>query len=507
MTGISLMYLIGTVFSYQFIRLVEKKIFDRNLSFLDRMFFINCLLIGVSGYYYYYWLITPSYNWLSLFSILAIVSSYIAYDLHESNTKNPLSLKMFIYSVLIAFFANMLLFSIATAIIPTSLLMLILLISSKKQTRIKLFFAVSVLVNFILFLFLHILFLFKDISYVSTAIKNSMETEKILDAGHSFSSLALINLNDFKSLLFSNNSLIAATIAVIIVCIFCFCRSRYIELLYKLFPLFISLLCIFWFDKHSYFGYDLYLVLFIMLLFMFMYNRYSKQSNSSLVFIIAFCSLALSTRFGSNAGVFRTSVTSIVFCFSALLIISFNIYKKNEFLRNCISLIMLIIIFKYCIYSYSHPYRLSTSLGNQKCKVSIYNNTSIIKVNSEAKKWIDDLNYYSQKNGWNSGNSLIDVTGATPGASVILKSRPVGQPWFAGSYPGSDEYAYTVLKKIPRKILEESWILTAPDGKIKISESIFKRLNINFPDNYEKVCELNNSYRDEMQILWKPKSF
>ena len=145
-----------------------------------------------------------------------------------------------------------------------------------------------------------------------------------------------------------------------------------------------------------------------------------------------------------------------------------------------------------------------TELRYQNEKVELLGKRSILYVDRVNKKWIENLKYYAYLNGWKDGSYILDLTGGTPGAVVVLNGKSPENRWLLGGYPGSDQFVYEILTNMDKNILYNSWILIAPDGTIKISDEVLKKLNINL-NNYIKVGDFYTAHRNEHQILYKPK--
>ena len=100
---------------------------------------------------------------------------------------------------------------------------------------------------------------------------------------------------------------------------------------------------------------------------------------------------------------------------------------------------------------------------------------------------------------------LIDLTGGSPGASVILSAKTPGKHWLLGGYPGSLEATTLALSLAEKEDIRNSWIITAPMGTREIPVSALNNLNIDFPNSYTKTGAVITGHRNEVQILWKPK--
>ena len=153
--------------------------------------------------------------------------------------------------------------------------------------------------------------------------------------------------------------------------------------------------------------------------------------------------------------------------------------------------------------AYKNPYRLNTSIKEQTEKVDLLGG---IKVDEQQKIYIDGILNSKRINlNTNENIYLIDTTGATPGANVILGAKFFGQSWLLGGYIGSNEFAYRILSSISYDKLKNAWILTAPGGIRSLDLNLLSKLGLNFPEDYDKVTTLFLKSRNEIQELWKPK--
>ena len=78
--------------------------------------------------------------------------------------------------------------------------------------------------------------------------------------------------------------------------------------------------------------------------------------------------------------------------------------------------------------AYNKPYRLNSNIGLQDIEVQFLGVDGIIKVDNITAKYVNDLKDITIKSGWKKRNLLIDLTGGSPGALVILNARLVGKP-------------------------------------------------------------------------------
>ena len=129
-----------------------------------------------------------------------------------------------------------------------------------------------------------------------------------------------------------------------------------------------------------------------------------------------------------------------------------------------------------------------------------------LQADKTTKKYIEDLQSIASKHRVNDRKiSLIDMTGGSPGANVILDADFFGQQWLLGWYKGSDQFVYRVLKSYQGTAkLKNAWILVSPKGGRKIDLNILNNIGLDFPTNYKRIGIVKTAHRNEIQELWKP---
>jgi hypothetical protein len=154
--------------------------------------------------------------------------------------------------------------------------------------------------------------------------------------------------------------------------------------------------------------------------------------------------------------------------------------------------------------AYKNPYRLPAGVKNQIEPVTFAGSKRSVFVDKKTAKYVNDLKRIAFDAGWKRGIPLVDLTGGSPGATVILGGRILAIPWLLGGYKGSNNFAHSALKMVSSSTLHDSWVLTAPEGKRRLSSEILSRLGLDFPDAYKAVGKLRTGHRNEKQVLWRP---
>lgn len=155
--------------------------------------------------------------------------------------------------------------------------------------------------------------------------------------------------------------------------------------------------------------------------------------------------------------------------------------------------------------SYRAPYRLIGTVGEQTDPLPFLGNPTVMRVDPATAHWGQGLQALALAGGWTPGTPLIDMTGATPAAAAVLGGRAPVVAWLVGGYPGSVDLFVTALGHAAPELLDAAWVLTAPDGERAIPEAAMRAAGLNFPDAYEPLGEVVTGWRNEAQILWRPR--
>ncbi len=214
--------------------------------------------------------------------------------------------------------------------------------------------------------------------------------------------------------------------------------------------------------------------------------------------------LAVAYAFGTNNGLINILSGAYVFLAAGIFYAALWIdqYAKRDMLHHLAPAIIALSVFLGFIATVEHPYRLPQNINGQNERVEFLGNRGSLRVDQPTAGYINKLKQVALDAGWHLGTPLIDLTGGSPGATVILGGRILATPWLLGRYSGSCEYVARILAITPQSVQRSAWVLTAPQGKRRIPDVVLSDLG--FPNGYEAVGEARTGHRDEIQILWKP---
>ena len=508
--GIIVLLLSSLWFSIELYKYIEER-YQLDYDIYNKFYFI--LIISLSSLVYYsYWLLTPSYNWLSLVAMILILASIF----RCINNIKIIRGKLFTLEYFYIGFSLSLLFMAK----PTSLLGLFpafvffILFNYKKIDLLKAFISVSI-VFFTLILF-HIIFLDGGFSSYIYRFNESMDRMSLMGGGHGIKNSLIAFYQDAKNIFKAINMFKLTTIVFVLFFIIIYLKNKnkllslFIYLFIFLFGILLYKLNVLPFSVSQKIYLQILIFSFFVILIYFFIEDSMKERlkiffNSFLLFLfLSYLSLAVS--FGTGNNIWFHSGIAYFFPVAALMSFVFIFDKYHSMIKNMkivVGILISLSVITVINNAYKNPYRLNTSVKEQTEKVDLLGG---IKVDEQQKIYIDGILNSKRINlNTNENIYLIDTTGATPGANVILGAKFFGQSWLLGGYKGSNEFAYRILSSISYDKLKKAWVLTSPNGSRNLDLNLFNKLGLKFPEDYDKVTTLFLNSRNEIQELWKPK--
>lgn len=210
----------------------------------------------------------------------------------------------------------------------------------------------------------------------------------------------------------------------------------------------------------------------------------------------------------NNSGYLRHSISASLLSFLPLVILFLNLENgpRYGFLRLLPAIMLVVMASVRLEFAGQCPYRAAPA-GEQTITVEgLLGKGGPIKVDPPTAAYIEALRQDAGRAGFLPGTPFIDMTGASPGAAVVLAAKPLGRVWFPGGYDGSDQWARHYLGRAPNHQLNRAWVLTSKEGRLALdAQTILGDLGLPFPEGYEAVGQYTWPQRDnEKQTLWRP---
>lgn len=480
--------------------------------------------------YYCIWSLTPSYNWLALISSIMVLTGILraTTDCKDYSTTRLIGDALFIgLGGGLAFMAKP---TTAMALGVVAIYSLLVLKQDKRYLQL----ALSSAAISLLFLFGHVIAFEESFSQFVLEYKNGLMLFTTLDAGYGLYDMQFEIAKSLERIpRFTKENMTNGLYAIAVPIPVLYYLKIKIDntatynsavLYYIIAVILVSWLELLFRGKWlggdnvgTYIAYPMLSFTVIILLLCLIVTVLELDSGnarhkiSSLGRLYGYCSIlllvAMAFSLGSNLGLVRRMSFSFVFITPVMLICAQWLDAKLEktSILNIVSLLLTLTVVLIIKSSMENPQRLPASLEYQAKTSTFYDDTNEIQTDEFTNRYITNLKKIARVGGWEKGNFLIDLTGATPAAAAILNGRALVYPWLIGGYPGSRKFVYLALSLFPEDALQKAWILTASSGRRNVDLSVLEDLNLDFPDSYFQLGSLVTGYREEKQILWKPR--
>ena len=518
--GMGLLLILSAVFTFSLIKHIELLglVKKSERARINTIFFT--LLSSGLAYYLWLWLTTPSYNWVALIAVLLVGAGLLEYA-NAALSRG----KAFLIAGLMVGVGGGLAFvgKLTSALVLAGIAGYWLLVMPNKKKAIPFLF--YSLVACVATLYWHFYFVNEDIHHYFDRVTEGIRRIAVLGSGHSLLDRFLESVGALGAILVQSSVLLVFGIGVVYACILFKSKAllhrqlnQYLFFLVMAGTLIaITLLIITPQVAIS----KLYFVmsfsgLFAALLLVFGKNYFASlgqlatvgKSLLSPVFKLSLFLFMLSFAYAFGSGNGLVVQATGAFIFIAALYSVLGLYYEKMIVHKgiysiaiCFVIVTLMVMLLRVALS---PYRLPASIFDQSEPVSFHNSNSLIFVDEKTAKYVNGLRMLAVDAGWKAGSPLIELSGASPGASVILDAKLMDTPWLLGGYSGSRAFALEMLRPISKEVLNTSWLLLAPEGKQRIDTDILEELGLEFPGDYERVGEVVTGYRKERQELWKP---
>ena len=158
-----------------------------------------------------------------------------------------------------------------------------------------------------------------------------------------------------------------------------------------------------------------------------------------------------------------------------------------------------------------HPYRQSQSLRTQTKPLEIMNikgrSVGELTVSDDDARYIEQLRHMALSHGFSYGDSMIDLSGNYPTALYILGANPVGFPWVAPGFVGSNNFLEFALFQASCTELADAWVLVSLNGRDKYNLKILEPHGINQSSLGIIDGVLNVKYVEKLQLLKPTRSY
>jgi hypothetical protein len=483
------------------------------------------LILTSTLVYYRSWLITPSYNWLALFSTI-IVGTGLLRLTRKCNEKITLTrINILFDGLLIGFGGGLAFMAKPTTAFSLAILSIIWLYIHPLSSNRKIYLGISSVTACLVLLF-HATVFKEGIIPFYCELREGMRLVKILGAGHTIGHIFGQAITDVK-LMPSHVISIAPVWILSCPIIICLVRWNKVQcrnvlarnILYLYLSLFLAYVCFRLLETGQWsragIGFSgLSLLLVIMLgsiATKYAWRKVSTDIVGKIPFMrfaflcIFLIMLAGAYAFGSANGLIKHMSGAYIFLSAGAIYAALwtDEMVDSKLLCNVVSVLVTISVVVVMVSAFNKPYRLPDKTSMQNIKISFLESKGFLFVDQKTSRYINDLKTIALNAGWIPGTPLIDLTGGSPGANVILGGEILGTPWLIGGYEGSGEFTKVALEMVPKEKQKFAWVLTAPNGSRKIHYDVLMDIGLRFPDDYVEIGKVRTGHRNEIQVLWK----
>ena len=483
------------------------------------------LLLGSTVLMHYHgWLHVPSYNWLALVSVMLVLSGVL-----YASTATPSNPVKFLSIILVAGGGVMAFYAKPTTAALMGLLVFCWVVLNDQSLRSKLglLFWSGLLAVLLLWVLASVFF--GSVSGFYLHLKNGVEFAATLQAKHTIAEILTNTQNQITSSvqwMFRQDLTRLWFGGWLLCCLGLMVAARWqaagAKSVYPwaqgLFLLAALLICLFNTYSNRFVGHHFYLLYFMVFALWstdVLANRLQGSTGQNaqwqwpLIALVSFLVVvaSLAPSFGTNNLIVRHASMSVALIALAIFVLldrfpSQALGRYPALVFAMVASLGLILVLQR---AYLDPYRMPGTIADQTIPVQFVDPSKHLRVDAATAQHINGLLTLAEQGGWKAGAPLIDMTGGAPGALVVLDAQLVGTPWLIGGYKGSDVYVAHYLAHTDPQLLKEAWVLTAPNGRRRLSEALLSDLGLPFPDAYERLGQVRSGHSNEVQILWKPQ--
>jgi hypothetical protein len=228
---------------------------------------------------------------------------------------------------------------------------------------------------------------------------------------------------------------------------------------------------------------------------MFPARTYQWLSRNTVALIVFFAALPSAYAFGTGANYWSAAARAGLFWFLAGFVVCPGFAAANAAWRQLLpgAAVALVVSTGVLYSAMENPYRQTQPLRLQMSAVDIIPGKSRLFLPEEAAAYVRELHQLSAANGFRAGDPALDLTGVSPGSLYAMGARPLGVAWTLGGYPGSRDFLIAALDGETCEAIAASWILTEPGANDSFSPEILRRFGIDMSTDYLDVGSIRST--------------
>lgn len=159
---------------------------------------------------------------------------------------------------------------------------------------------------------------------------------------------------------------------------------------------------------------------------------------------------------------------------------------------------------------FERPYRQPEPLRSFEAVALVGPLEARVNMTEPFAAYIAALRDITERQGFQHGTPLIDLSGQSPGALFAIGASNLGQAWMIGGYRGSAATAEVVLRRQSCLDLSRAWILTEPNGPRSIPDAVLTSAGVPIANFHSQVDVLETppgggGYKEtRKQFIYRP---
>lgn len=222
-------------------------------------------------------------------------------------------------------------------------------------------------------------------------------------------------------------------------------------------------------------------------------EMFSKAATQRLALSIALLMLPYAFVFGTADNYWSRSVAAGLFWVASVVPLLLLVVERVGSWRPLLPVAMLcqLVAFLAAYAASEAPYRQPQPLRLNAQVTSV--GGSKLLLDDGFARYFNEIAKLTEHVGFTAGTPMIDLTGHSPTVLYAIGAKPIGEAWIIGGYPGSDRVAEEALERVPCAELEAAWLLVEPGGSHSISPTVIHHFGMNVDTDYEVVGEITTA--------------
>jgi hypothetical protein len=241
-------------------------------------------------------------------------------------------------------------------------------------------------------------------------------------------------------------------------------------------------------------------------------GTYRLLPRHNLALVVFLAMLPHAYVFGSETDLWESSARAGLFWLLIGVVISTANAASNGAWHRLLAVVAIAIPVSIGVLysSMEHPYRQLESLNLQTSRVEIKHKSSLL-LSDVTASYVRALDQLTRENGFETGNTMLDLTGISPGSLYVIGARPLGVAWTLGGYSGSSDFVRAGIDRESCEAIGASWILVEPNSPQYFVPNLLQPYGINISSDYLVVGSISSSryappQKFEQQLLKPARS-